>query len=358
MRILLVAPSFPPVTGGIENLMENIAVNSRHEIHVLTKTAEDEYDSKYDFKVIRKDFGGYTGFLKKAVYLLRRSCEYDAIYLAAPDTSWVALPSSLTRTKIVSHAHGRELFIEIQRLRTYLRKFLFLLSIRDINQFIAVSGWTASRLEELGIPEYRIEVVPNGVDVERFSGSKDEAELDLEEDDFVLLTVSRLDPRKGHDLVLEAIQDIDCKYVIVGSGDREELLREKAEELGVSDKVIFAGYVGDDKLPAHYNSADVFVMPSKHLKDGNVEGFGIAYLEANAAGLPVIGSRTGGIPTAIKDGYNGLLCEPDSDSVRESILKLKENNSLKEEMSKNAVNWAEEHDWSNIIERIDKVLAK
>jgi phosphatidylinositol alpha-1,6-mannosyltransferase len=358
MKILLVAPSFPPVTGGIENLMENIAVNSEHEIDVLTKTAENAEDSKYDFKVTRKDFDGYTGFLKKSVYLLKQTRDYDAIYLAAPDTSWVALPSSLTETKIVSHAHGRELFIEIHRLRTYLRKFLFLLGIRGIDQFIAVSDWTASRLEELGIPEPQIKVVPNGVDVKRFSENQDKAELDVEDDDFVLLTVSRLDPRKGHDLVLETIQNIDCRYVIVGSGDREELLREQAESLGVSDKVIFAGYVEDDKLPAYYNSADVFVMPSKHLEDGNVEGFGIVYLEANAAGLPVIGSRTGGIPTAINDGYNGLLCDPESDSVKDSILKLKENNDLREKISKNAVEWAEKHDWENIIEKIDRVLAK
>jgi len=353
MKILLVAPSFPPKTGGIENLMENIARFSDHEMDVLTKTHENSDDSKYDFEVIRKDFSGYAGYLKKSLYLLRKSREYDVIYLSAPDSSWVTIPASLT-TKVVSHAHGRELFIDIKRLRTYLRKFLFLIGIKSVDQFIAISDWTGSRLEESGIDESRIEVIPNGVDYERFQ--TEETIKKPETDEFVILTVSRLDPRKGHDLVMKAITDIDCKYVIVGSGSEESRLREKARELDIKDKVLFEGYIDDEKLPAYYNSADLFVMPSKHLEDGNVEGFGITYLEANSTSLPVIGSSTGGIPTAIRDGYNGLLCEPDADSVRETIMKLKENDEMREKMREDAKEWAKQHDWENIIEQIDSVL--
>jgi len=65
-------------------------------------------------------------------------------------------------------------------------------------------------------------------------------------------------------------------------------------------------------------------MPSKFMEDtGNVESFGISYIEANAAGLPVIGSKTGGIPTAVRNRYNGLLCEPSEESVKKSILEIK-----------------------------------
>ena len=112
-----------------------------------------------------------------------------------------------------------------------------------------------------------------------------------------------------HDKIIEALPAIleqvpDVVYLIVGTGREEERLRVYAQEKGVADRVIFAGHVPDEELPAYYNAADVFIMPNRE-EGTNVEGFGIVFLEANACGIPVIGGRSGGTVDAIADGLFG-----------------------------------------------------
>jgi len=353
-EVLLIAPSFPPKTGGVEHLMRDIAEHSSHDIDVLTKTAEGFDDKKFGFKVIRKSFPGYIGKLRKSYYIAQKSQNYDKIYLSSSAESWITIPANVLGTDVVSHAHGAELSIKIYRLRTYVRKFLFLLGLRFISEFISISDWTSNKLEQLGVDRHKINQIPNGIDFEKFNN----AEPIKHKNKFVLLTVSRLHPRKGHEFVIKAIQDIDCHYIIVGKGDYKEDLMNMAANLGVENKITFTGYVEDDKLPGYYQAADVYVMPSKFMEDtGNVESFGISYIEANAAGLPVIGSKTGGIPTAVRNRYNGLLCEPSEESVKKSILEIKNSPQLQKQLKRNAIEWAKKHDWSNVIKEIDHVLS-
>lgn len=362
MKILLVSESFLPKTGGIENLMANIAELSSHDIDVLAETSQGATDKDFEFEVIRKDFSGYLGFLKKSLFIARKSSDYDKIYISTSANGFVVLPSKLLGKDIISHAHGRELFIKIVRKRTYLRKLLFWTTIKSIDKFIAVSQWTRNRLKKIGVNEEDIHIIHNGVDFERFNSAEplNRSEIGLDEKDFVVITVSRLDPRKGHSLILRALKNLDkdIKYVVAGSGEEENRLKQLAEDLGVENRVRFVGYVPDDKLASYYNMADLFVMPSERLENGNVEGFGISFLEANASGLPVIGSNTGGIPSAIQDNKTGFLCPPEVDEIRKKITKVKEDEELKEKLSKNAIEWAEKHDWEKVIPKIDKVISK
>ena len=88
-----------------------------------------------------------------------------------------------------------------------------------------------------------------------------------------------------------------------------------------------------------------------------MEGFGLTFLEANAAGKAVIGTRTGGIASAVKHEHNGLLCQPDAASVRQAVKRLKEEPGLRRTLEHNARAWADAHDWSRVVRRIDEVLA-
>lgn len=144
-----------------------------------------------------------------------------------------------------------------------------------------------------------------------------------------ILTVARLVESKGHDLVIRAMPKIlakfpDTVYRIVGSGPLGEELKRLASREGVSDHVIFEGEVGDGALAGFYRDCDIFVMTSREINSrGEVEGFGITFLEAGVFSKPVVGSRCGGIPDAIADGVSGVVADPaDPDTIAGIIINL------------------------------------
>jgi phosphatidylinositol alpha-1,6-mannosyltransferase len=115
--------------------------------------------------------------------------------------------------------------------------------------------------------------------------------------------------RKGQDMVIQALPRIrqripQVKYIMVGTGQELASLITLAQMLGVQDSVVFAGNVPDHELAAYYAACDVFIMPNRQIGD-DIEGFGIAYLEAGAAGKPVIGGTSGGTDDAILEGVTG-----------------------------------------------------
>ena len=121
-------------------------------------------------------------------------------------------------------------------------------------------------------------------------------------------------------------------YAIAGIGSRRDSLERLVAELGLGDAVRLLGFVSDDELPALYNAADLFVLASRRY-DLLVEGFGISIVEASASGLPVIGSRSGGIPEAIRDGETGFLVEPeDPAALAATAIRLLGDEGLRRRM--------------------------
>ena len=197
---------------------------------------------------------------------------------------------------------------------------------------IVNSEYTLQEYRQLGGKNPHVLKLTPGVDTRRFIPSADcRNVLDRYalNGKRVLLSVSRLVERKGHDVVLKALPIIveqipQVIYVIVGFGPQEAHLRSLVAELGIADRVIFVGYVSEEDLPTYYNACDVFVMPSRQI-DGRegIEGFGIVYLEANACGKPVIGGNSGGVAEAVQDGVTGLLVDPlDHYAVANAVIKL------------------------------------
>jgi len=327
---------------------------------VLTGEHDRADDSKFDFDVVRVDNEGYLGDLRFLLELVRLNRGHDVLYYGKPMDSFGALGSVFTSNRVVSHVHGRETYIYIERLRSYVRKFFLYFGLRFVDDFISVSNFTAGRLRDLGIKEDRIEVVHNAVEFDRFyeAEAAPRSDIGVPEDYFLIITVARLDRKKSHDLVLEALEKLEnTHYLIVGTGPERENLEEKAENLAVSDKVTFAGYVEEEKLPGYYKTSDLYVMPSRFIEEtGNIETFGISFLEANAAGKAVIGADNGGMEESIKDCETGFLAETDPQDIRDKIIKLKEEDNLRSEMEENAVEWAREHDWPKIIDKIDEIL--
>jgi glycosyltransferase involved in cell wall biosynthesis len=184
-----------------------------------------------------------------------------------------------------------------------------------VRQFVA---------EHLGGESGKLLTIHNGVDVARFAVRKgvSRAELGLREDLPVIGTVCRLvEPKKGLAVLVKALARLNnraetppCQVLIVGEGPAERPIRALCDELGVTPWVAFTGLRRD--VPRILPSLDVFVLPSRY------EGFGIAIVEAMAAGLPVVASKVGGIPEIIIHGETGLLVPPDdpgslADALRE-----------------------------------------
>ncbi|HEV8195625.1 MAG TPA: glycosyltransferase family 4 protein [Gemmatimonadales bacterium] len=182
---------------------------------------------------------------------------------------------------------------------------------------------------ELGLPERtgRVRVVPLGTDPVQFRPGLDPEPLVSRHrlpPGRWLLTVARLVPHKGIDTAIKALALLaprhpDLRYAIAGQGTYRPALESLAREHGMGDRVHFLADVSDADLPMAYALADVYVGVSR-LTARDVEGFGIALLEASASGKPVVAGRSGGMPDAVREGESGLLVDPeDPESVARAI---------------------------------------
>jgi phosphatidylinositol alpha-1,6-mannosyltransferase len=220
-------------------------------------------------------------------------------------------------------------------------------------------------LTSAGARPDRIEVVYPGVDAQRFRpglhGAADLRARLLAGADILALTVGRLQRRKGHDLVLEALAGIDrrepsIRYVIVGDGEERERLEAMVERLQISGSVQFAGAVPADELPVYYAAADIFVHPNR-VDGADVEGFGIVFLEAGAAGLPVIAGDSGGVPEAVADGETGFLVSGTSvDQLRDTLTRLARSSDLRRTLGAAGRARVERHfSWEQAASRVTAI---
>jgi phosphatidylinositol alpha-1,6-mannosyltransferase len=233
----------------------------------------------------------------------------------------------LGRARYVCWTHGEEL-AETSSSRELTA--LFGVAQRHADLLIANSRHTAGLLEARGMDFGRIRIVYPGVDTNRFTPEvpgRDELRAQLAApDELILLTIGRLQRRKGHDLVLRALSQLPereaIRYVIVGDGEERERLTALADELRVGDRVRFMGKVPSGDLPRYYAAADIFAHPNR--VDGqDFEGFGIVFLEAAASELPVIAGRSGGVPEAVASERTGLLVSgTDAVELQEAISAL------------------------------------
>ena len=189
---------------------------------------------------------------------------------------------------------------------------------RKIDAFFSISDLTGQRfLAWSGVSPEKGSLLPNAIHAEKYGpGPKDQELLDRYKlkGKTVLMTLGRLDAQeryKGFDEIMAILPDLagefpDIAYLIVGDGSDRGRLEQKAMDLGLGCRVVFAGYVAEREKAAHYRLADLYVMPSRG------EGFGFVFLEAMACGVPVIGSKLDGSREALLDGELGLLVDPDN----------------------------------------------
>ncbi len=289
-----------------------------------------------------------------------------------PEAIAARLVSGIFRLPYVVTAHGTESTLPTETRRHLLyRKIL-----GGASRVFAVSRHTASCLLRCGVDGGRIRVIPNGIRPGEFLLTPERERL-VEamrrefglEGKFVLLTIARLVPRKGHHLVLEALEGIRdrapaLRYVVAGEGPEGASLRREVQRHRLEDRVIFTGEVSDEERTALLHLCDLFVMPNRDIlrKDGTLdtEGFGIVFLEAAACSKPVIGGRAGGAEEAVSDGLTGLLVDPERpEDLQRALLRLSHDRGLCTRLGREGRRRVErEFTWAALVGRYEDELRR
>jgi glycosyltransferase involved in cell wall biosynthesis len=378
VRVTIVNSFFPPWRGGAETCVHNLSSNlwrRGHEVTVicgsppLSPGVQLENGVKVErLRVIGRLYG--TPIMPDLPLAL--ACEKTDMIHANYPSPYIAflssvvsgsrkIPSVLTwhndlppvtpaaRALVLAHDH--------LVLPLYLPRFSFIIATSEI--YAETSLILKARRD-------RVVVIPNGVDTRRFTpNARSEAvrsELGLGRGKVVLFAgaLTRWHRYKGLDVLIEAMAKVNCKIphttlLVVGGGELETEYRQLADQLGSASKVVFAGNVPDSILPEYYASSDILVLPSKDRS----EGFGLTILEANATGKPAIGTTVGGIPSVIRDGFNGLLVPPNSsDALSGAICRVLGDDDLLKRMGKNGRAFAEQHDWAVVAQQTEDLYKR
>ncbi|MFM8856464.1 MAG: glycosyltransferase family 4 protein [Actinomycetota bacterium] len=347
---LLVTNDFPPKIGGIQSLLwEWWRRLPSDSFAVLTSPYDgaDEFDRSQPFEIHRTKEPVLLPhpWMVRRVNSLARSIGADFVVLDPAVPLGLIGPSlSLPYDVIV---HGAEVTVpgRIPGSRHALGWVL-----RNARQVIAAGGYPAAEAEHASGCALDVHVVPPGVDVERFRPLSARERTDarrhfgFENDEIMLVAVSRLVPRKGFDTAIEAVARLRARHpklrlAIAGSGRDRERLEKIARSHDAP--VTFLGRVSDDDLPRLYGCADLSVMLCRNRWGGlEQEGFGIVFLEAAACGVPQIAGASGGAAEAVDNGVTGLVA-PNPRSVDEAahlIESLLEDSARRESMG-TAARW-------------------
>lgn len=353
-KLLLIASEFPPQPGGIGTHAYQIAKElSKHDIEVSVLTdqrsangeEEHSFDQKLTFEVhrVKRKYVLILSYFDRIFRAIRCAKRQDVVLLSGKFSLWIGgFLSLIGNKKLLAVIHGSEVLLSNRLLRSYTSWCL-----RRFDHVIAVSNFTLSLVEDMGLKSAT--VIPNGFEVSGQQNFNKEQPPELS-----LITVGNITQRKGQHNVVEALPLLksdypNFKYHVVGIPTKKESLKLLAKELGVEEHLIFHGRVSDEKKVELLKEASVFIMLSETTIGGDVEGFGIAILEANALGLPAIGAMGCGIEDAILEGKSGkLIASNQPEACKKAIDEILSNYQY---FSREAKAWTEKFRWPEVIKQ-------
>ncbi|WP_048833208.1 glycosyltransferase family 4 protein [Nocardia cyriacigeorgica] len=373
-RTLLVTNDFPPRPGGIQSYLQALAGQLPPDDLVVYAPrwrgdSHVKFDAEQKFQVVRHPTTLMLPtplVMRRAAKLLRsENCDTVWFGAAAP----LALMSPVLRRagaeRILASTHGHEVgWSMLPAARQALRV------IGEQTDVITyVSKYTRARFAAAFGRNAALEYLPPGVDPDVFRPDP-AARAELRQryglgERPTILCLSRLVPRKGQDALIVAMREIrervdGAVLVIAGGGPYEQKLRGLAEALGVSDSVVFTGRVRSDELAAHHTLADVFAMPARTRGAGlDVEGLGIVYLEASAAGVPVVAGRSGGAPETVIEGKTGRVVDGRKiDQIVDALVGILADPDAAARMGTAGRQWVEQQwRWDTLGARLRQLLS-
>jgi len=366
LRILLVPSAYYPHVGGVEEVTRQLAralVRRGDQPRVITnewpagvrraEVAEGIEVRRLPFPLPQGSAVGLLHFGLAApsaagsfVREIRRAAP-DVVHVmgAGPPAVYAAVLRKLVRAPMVFTAHGEltydahEAFRRSATLRYGLRSMLTHASV-----VTACSRAVLGDLEHFSHFPGAREVIPNGVDPDEFSNGTPPDSAGR-----YILAVGRLVPQKGFDILLRAFTEdslAGLSLVIAGEGPDRVELEAKARGLGLAERVEFLGAVERARLPSLLAGARAFAFPSRG------EAFGLALLEAMAAGVPAVAAAAGGIPELAVDGQNALLVEPENaPQLARALARLDADRELRERLAAGGRATADQLRWDGVCQR-------
>ena len=376
MKILMLTWEYPPrVVGGIARVVHDLSqrmIKDGHEVTVVTYRDGNTpyYENDKGVEVYRVDnymihpnnFIDWImqlnfNMIAKATELISKE-KFDVIH--AHD--WLVSYAAKTlkhafNIPVVATIHATEsgrnsgIHDETQR---YINDSEWMLTY-EATEVIVNSNYMKSEIQRLfGLPFEKINVIPNGINLNNFTGIERDYDFRRQyamDNEKIILYVGRLVYEKEIQNLIGAMPKIlnnynDSKLVICGKGGMIDALRQEVHNLGIDNKVYFAGYCDSKKVQKMYKCADVAVFPSTY------EPFGIVALEAMLAGVPTVVSDVGGLNEIVEHGVTGMKSYAgNSNSIADSILALLFDQKLCDTVSRNAVKKVKElYNWNKIAQ--------
>jgi phosphatidyl-myo-inositol alpha-mannosyltransferase len=377
MRLALVTQAYYPVLGGVTEHVWHLGQELQrrgHEVTIVTgavkrlkiKGKNLPIDDR-GLRTIRLGFqipvmsnGASVAItvgwkLGRQLQRLEEQEKFDLIHIQSPlDPGLPIIASKTMRAPKVGTYHtyrdpGQALF---DKIPVYFHSVIQdALDKLDAN--IAVSPAAESFVHRY-FPDAKMTIIPNGIDVQRFSLDVEPIPL-RQNDEFLILYVGRMDPRKGAKFLFAALPQLEAgiknyRVVVVGTGWMRQYY-DAYIPLRLRHRVQFVGYATPADLPRYYRAADVYCSPAT----GN-ESFGIVLLEAMACGTPVVASDIEGYRYVIEPGKEGLLVPPRSPAhLAKALIALADDKQLRNSMGQQGRLKAAKYAWPKIVDQVEEV---
>ncbi|MBX0325909.1 glycosyltransferase [Halomicroarcula sp. F13] len=331
MNILQVNKFYYPKVGGIEHVVQNIAegLSDQHTTRVLSARPKGWGRSEQHNGVdVRKTSSiGVAMSVPLAptfpIHLRTSAQNTDIIHHHLPNPlSTVSQLTAGTGDSAVIATYHSDIVRQATALKIYkpvLQQFL-----SRVDRILVTSKPLLENSSILEPYKKKCDIVPLSIDLDVID-AEDPPPLDIDTTDPIILFVGRLNYYKGVEHLIDAMDSIEATLLVAGDGERRSVLKRRARNRGVNNRIQFVGYVSDQKLASLYRAADLFVLPSVEPS----EAFGIVQLEAMARELPVVNtSLPTGVPWVSQDGQTGLTVPPrNAEALADAVNTLLEDDA-------------------------------
>ncbi len=382
MKTLLISEIFPPKTGGSGRWFFEIYSRLSRKNYVICTGADEkanDFDSNSDLNIVRIPLGmsdwGVINPKCMLVYLrlflhillIIRKERITAIHCgrSLPEGLLAWLVRKFTRIPYLCYVHGEE-------LATFQKSRELVLLSRKVfagATYIIVNSRNTKHLltEYLPTIEEKIRILYPGVNVDYFKPVAADQTTRKElgwANRLVILTVGRLQKRKGHDVSILSLKEVqnsfpNALYAIAGSGEERECLENLVNENKLDGNVTFLGEIDDETLLKCYQQCDLFILANREV-DGDIEGFGMVLVEAQSCGKPVIAGDSGGTLETMIPGQSGIIIDcRDPKKLAVAINHLLKEPEIRKSMGNTAVKWVHENfDWNSLVVKAEELYCK
>lgn len=365
MKICMITSGYPPKIGGVETVTENLAkefANLRHDIHVITPSEDitsqiitpdginihkihiNKFAEAETMPIFWKIPRGIIFFI--IIFKNLQTINPDIIHVQNIQNSIPAyIIKKIKRIPYCIALHNDLELMGISLPKPIKRYWGKLPYIKNADEIVSLTKEMASSV--LNSLQKDSPVIPNGVDINRFYPT-----VEGEKEKKIILTLSRIDKKKGLEYAIEGMPKILQKHPntilwIIGDGDFKPELERITKTLYLKKSVEFIGSVPNKDVAHYLQNADIFLLPSL------TEGFSLTFIEASACGLPIISTPVGIVPSIIEKWNNGIIVPFKSpDAIADAVITLLSNPKLRETYSKNSATAAKETmSWKSVAEQ-------